>query len=78
MDNGCSVTPRPCSCCLSSTVRELRMAGVGPDQLVPAAFSSPAKHAELLSAVRRPGKLTTGRFEVGRVSGQQGEASIRD
>ena len=34
---------------LWTTVRELRMAGIRPEQLVPAAFSSPAKHAELVT-----------------------------
>ena len=34
---------------LWTTVRELRMAGIRPEQLTPAAFSSSAKHAELVT-----------------------------
>ncbi len=34
---------------LWTTVRELRMAGIRADQLTPTAFSSPAKHAELVA-----------------------------
>ena len=37
---------------LWTTVRELRMAGLGPDALMPAAFASPAKHAELVALLR--------------------------
>jgi ATP-dependent helicase/nuclease subunit B len=37
---------------LWTTMRELRMAGLGPDALVPAAFASPAKHAELVALLR--------------------------
>ena len=37
---------------LWTTVRELRMAGLGPDALIPAAFASPAKHAELVALLR--------------------------
>jgi RecB family exonuclease len=34
------------------TVRELRMAGLAADALTPAAFASPAKHAELVALLR--------------------------
>ena len=37
---------------LWTTVRELRMAGLDPDALIPAAFASPAKHAELVALLR--------------------------
>ena len=37
---------------LWTTVRELRMAGLAPDALTPAAFASPAKHAELVALLR--------------------------
>jgi RecB family exonuclease len=37
---------------LWTTVRELRMAGIDPDTLKPAAFASPAKHAELVALLR--------------------------
>src|SRR5690348_6669398 len=34
---------------LWTTVRELRLAGIRPEELKPEAFSSPAKHAELVA-----------------------------
>jgi ATP-dependent helicase/nuclease subunit B len=37
---------------LWATVRELRMAGLAPDTLTPAAFASPAKHAEFVALLR--------------------------
>src|SRR4030095_4777343 len=37
---------------LWTTVREPRMAGLAPEALVPGAFASPAKHAELVALLR--------------------------
>ena len=37
---------------LWTTVRELRMTGLGPDALTAGAFTSPAKHAELVALLR--------------------------